>query len=90
MVGNTGVHLVIDFRDERRVYAPYRGVLSRSLPYLPLIYPKRELFYEKMVITGDYICSLVREEKKTNWLEYKVKKIVKTVFDGNGNEEWIK
>ena len=59
------------------------------MPYIPLLYPKRHLFYENTVVLGNYICSLVREEKKTNWFSYKAKKVLSQMLNSERNEEWI-
>ena len=59
------------------------------MPYIPLLYPKKQTFCEKLLSSGDYIVSLIREEKKTNWLVFRAKQIVSYAMDNNFNEEWI-
>ena len=89
MVSDTGQHFVFDFSSDLRICRPFEGFLSQSMPYLPLIYPKKQLFYEKMLVSGDYICSLVREEKKVNWFTFNAKKMINTLLNNKVNEEWI-
>ena len=85
IVSNTGQHLVFDFTTDFQIYRPYGGFILNRLPYLPLLYPKKKLFYESLVVSGDYVCSLVREEKKCNWFSYKAKQIVNSFTGDNTN-----
>ena len=60
VVSDTGQHYTFDFREELKINRPFGGLVHKTLPYIPLLYPKKQLFYENIVVSGDHLCSLVR------------------------------
>jgi hypothetical protein len=89
VISDTGQHFVYDFSAEIKISKPPATVIQRTMPYMPLLYPKKQLFYDDAVVVGDYICSLVREERKVNWFSYKAKQIMRSFFSSHLNPEWI-
>lgn len=89
VVSNTGQHYIFDFKSELQVYKPTQHFLRRTLPSLQFLFPQKQAFYQEVLVSGNYICSLVREERKVNWFSVKARQLLSSLAGNNNSEEWI-